>query len=206
LSFLLKFLILKIKTKKTMNFQSSNIVPDFLQNEDIARLESIGKYVSLKRNETLIEQGTKNKNLFFILKGTLRGYYIDEEGTEKDIFLPPENAIAGAPDSLFKDEITQYNFMAIEESVVFGIDIDVLEEIGYENPRIMRFYLMHLKKAFSTVIRRMQELIAEKPEKRYQSLHINRPDLVKNAKKKYLATFIGVTPNSLSRIRKKTEN
>lgn len=99
-----------------MNFQSSNIVPDFLQNEDIARLESIGKYVSLKRNETLIEQGTKNKNLFFILKGTLRGYYIDEEGTEKDIFLPPENAIAGAPDSLFKDEITQYNFMAIEKA------------------------------------------------------------------------------------------
>ena len=181
----------------------SSLFSEYLDADDCKKLEQVGNYRSLKKKENVLRQGYNNRDFIFILKGMLRGYYIDDEGNEKDLFLPAENSIAGAPDSLLRNEISIYNFEAIEETKIFFINIDELENIGYENPKIMRFYLIFLKKTLNTMIGRMQDLIAEKPEKRYQNLHINRPDLVKNAKKKYLVNFIGITPNSLSRIRRK---
>ncbi len=79
--------------------------------------------VSLKNKEAIIEANQKTSKAFFILKGMIRGYLINKEGVEKNIFLRPAHTFMGAPNALFNEERSRYTFEAIGDTVLVVFSI-----------------------------------------------------------------------------------
>lgn len=178
----------------------------FLKDTDLALLLQIGTYQKLKNKAVLIRAGQQKPKIFFILKGMVRGYYINQKGEEINIFLRPEHTMTGAPDALFAHQATKYTFEAILETHVLLFSFGELEKLMNQYPIFFKVHAEALQENLQTLISRVESLIDKLPEERYDELLKKKPQFFQTAFNKHIANYLGITPNSLSRIikRKKT--
>ncbi len=175
----------------------------FLAPADIDQILTIGQYQVLKNKVSLIQAGTVAKKSFFILSGMMRGYYINQKGEEKNIFLRPEHTISGAPDALFNNIATKYTFESILESHLLVFDHPTFLSTSEQYPNINKLYIAALQENLQTLIFRVESLIDKLPEERYEELLQRSPQFFQTAFNKHIANYLGVTPNSFSRILKR---
>ena len=178
----------------------------FLRQEDIELLLDIAEYKLLKNKQVQIEAGSTSQDLFFILKGMIRGYFFNEKGEEKNIFLRPEHTITGAPESLFRASKTKYTFEAVSETHLLVFQFKELQDLGFQNPRIIQLILEGYQENIQTLIGRVESLINQAPEERYQALLKRSPQFFEKAYNKHVANYLGITAVSLSRIMKRKNN
>ncbi|MEH7385180.1 Crp/Fnr family transcriptional regulator [Bacillus sp. JJ1521] len=158
------------------------------------------------RGTYLIKQGDALTNeCFFVLKGCVREYQIDKDGIEATSnFYTEEQAI-----SLFNieepDQSSNYSLICLEDCVLVVGDIESeLEmykqytELETMTRRMMEGYLAHVQNEFAKFIR-------STPEERYKTIIQTRPDLLKRVPQHQLASYLGMTPESLSRIKKRIQ-
>lgn len=167
-----------------------------------------GKYQEVANKEIIISQGESRKIIFFILAGMTRGYYVTPSGDEKNLFIRPERTFTGAPDSLFSDLPTQYTFEAIQKTHLLIFRFEDIESLAKIHPNIAQIYISALKENLQTMVYRVESLVLNTPEERYESLMKRSPEFFKNAFLKHIANYLGITPVSLSRImnRRRDEN
>lgn len=175
----------------------------FLRSEDVDALIDIAEYKVLKNKEVQIEAGSTSQDLFFILKGMIRGYFFNEKGEEKNIFLRPEHTITGAPESLFRESKTKYTFEAVTETHLLVFQFKEVQEMGFQNSQIIRLILEGYQENIQTLIGRVESLINQAPEERYQALLKRSPQFFEKAYNKHVANYLGITAVSLSRIMKR---
>ena len=178
----------------------------FLGDEDLELLLDIGSYAELKNRTLIIEQGKLNQDVFFILKGMVRGFYINSDGEEINVFLRPEHTQSGAPDSLFNNVPTKYNFETVVHSHILKFPIQKIIELSETRPNFAKLYIEGLQENVKTLIFRVESLVDKLPEERYDELLKARPQFFENALNKHIANYLGITPNSLSRILKRKKN
>ena len=178
----------------------------FLNENDLELLLDIGEYVELKNRTLIIEQGKLNQNVFFILEGMVRGFYINSEGEEINVFLRPEHTQTGAPDSLFNNTPTKYNFETVVHSHILEFSFRKVMQLAETRPNFAKLYIAALQENVQTLIFRVESLVDKLPEERYDELLETRPQFFKNALNKHIANYLGITPNSLSRILKRKKN
>lgn len=175
----------------------------FLEAEDLDLLMKHGKYRQVANREIIIHQGESRKIIFFILSGMTRGYYVTPSGDEKNLFIRPERTFTGAPDSLFSDSPTRYTFEAIQETHLLIFRFEDIESLAKTHPNIAQVYILALKANLQTLVYRVESLVLNTPEERYESLLERSPEFFKNAFLKHIANYLGITPVSLSRIMKR---
>lgn len=175
----------------------------FLEKEDISALLSISTYKGFKNKEVLISFGQYSSTLFFILKGMVRGYFINEKGEEKNVFLRPEHTVTGAPDSLFAQRPTKYTFETVADTEILLFTYDELLELGFKNQRIIQVLLNSYQENIQTLIYRVESMIDKAPEERYEALLARSPQFFQQAYQKHVANYLGITAVSLSRIIKR---
>jgi len=175
----------------------------FLKETDIHQFLKIAKYQSLKNREVFIQAGQNSNKIFFILSGMIRGYFINQKGEEKNIFLRPEHTISGAPDSLFQNKPTKYTFESILKSELLVCSFQNFQELSIQLPNINKIHLAALHENLQTLIFRVESLIDKLPEERYVELLEKSPQFFQTAFNKHIANYLGITPNSLSRIIKR---
>jgi len=178
----------------------------FLSNEDLELLLDIGTYVDLKNRTIIIREGKINQEIFFIIKGMVRGYYINGEGEEINVFLRPELTLTGAPDSLFNNVPSKYNFETVVHSHILRFPFQKIIELSDTHPNLAKLYIAGLQENVQTLIFRVESLVDKLPEERYDELLEARPQFFKNALNKHIANYLGITANSLSRILKRKKN
>lgn len=178
----------------------------FLEAEDMDLLLKYGKYKRVANKEIIIPQGESQKSIFFILSGMARGYYVMPSGDEKNLFIRPENTFTGAPDSLFSETPTRYTFEAIQETHLLVFRFEDIESLAKTHPNITQVYISALKENLQTMLYRVESLVLNTPEERYESLLERSPEFFKNAFLKHIANYLGITPVSLSRIMKRRRN
>jgi CRP-like cAMP-binding protein len=83
------------------------------------------------------------------------------------------------------------------------IDFDIVEKLSENNISLIKTRLGFAEKMFLDALKRVESFVLDKPEERYQKLIIQKPEIIKRVADKHIASFIGVTPVSLSRIRKR---
>lgn len=149
----------------------------------------------------LLSEGEIATKLFIVMKGCLRAYFIKEDGKEitaqffieNQMVASFESAMTGTPSRLYID--------VIEDSVIGSVPIKAIEGIaGKSGPMkngLNRFLMMRL----IYYMNRCSSYILDSPEKRYRKLVEENPELVARLPKQYIASYLGVTPVSLSRIR-----
>jgi len=173
-----------------------------LKENEINEFLSISKYHFAKNKEVILKSGKSNNILIFILKGVTRAYSINNKGEEINNFIRAEGHLMGDA-KVFGGEDLTLNIESIGEVHYLKIDMIKFESLGYGNPELMKFYLSFLKEIILTLSYRLNTFVTMTPEERYLDLITWNPILLETAFDKHIASFLGITPLTLHRIKKK---
>lgn len=157
------------------------------------------KHRTVKKGELLLIQGKVCKHVFHVLKGCLRLYYI-ADGVEITVWFSFENNSAIELSSFLSEEPSDYYIEAIEDSEILSLNKSELKELYKKYPEIERVIRIFWEDVILNLLKRLTTLQKDSAEKRYLNL-MNQPKYLKRVPQKYLASYIGVTPTSLSRIK-----
>ena len=171
-------------------------------NTDLPLLQFATSKV-IAASEIYIPEGKIFKKIFYIKKGLLRIFFVTESGEEKTFFFRWEGQIAAIPECIFDNQPTRQTWQALEDCELMEIDFDIVEKLSENNISLIKIRLGFAEKMFLEALKRVESFVLDKPEERYQKLIIQKPEIIKRVADKHIASFIGVTPVSLSRIRKR---
>jgi CRP-like cAMP-binding protein len=155
---------------------------------------------SIKSNDFLLTEGEICTALLFVQKGCLRLYYMKEE-IEVSVWFSFEHTSAIEVYSFISEMPSNYFIQSIEDSQVFFLAKQDLNQLYLSQPKMQLMMKNFWEDVILNLISRFTALQADSAEKRYLDL-LAKPPYMKSIPLKYLASFIGVTPTSLSRIRK----
>ena len=156
---------------------------------------------SFKKGTILLKEGAISNECYFILKGCIRNYYL-KDGEEKTTeFYTEEQAVTPLGCG---ENIPSKHFLECIEDTIANVGTPEMEQENYQ-----RFPVLEsLSRALGeSVIAEYKETLAEfkmaSPEERYLNLLKNRPDLIQRVPQHQIASYLGIKPESLSRIRKR---
>ena len=171
--------------------------------KDISDLIKASKRKKFKKKEILININSTSNEVFMVLKGMVRCFRIDETGEDITIALYPENYLVPNVDYvLFKDKSRCF-YEAIEETVTLSMDLDaaivIIERSDKLSVNSKFIYLLFMKRMY----KRIESFVFLSPEQRYELFVKDNPSIDNRVPDKYIANVLGMTPVSLSRIRKR---
>jgi len=175
----------------------------FLEEKSIELLISIGKIKTHKNKEVLISSGQKTDTISFVLEGMMRGFYIDENGEEKTVFLRPTRTFFAPPETIEGQKPSKYTFEAVGDTEMIHFPFLEFEKLTKTDIGIAQLFIEGLKETTLTLVFRVEGLVGKMPEERYLALIEQHPQFFQKAYNKHIANYLGITPNSLSRIIKR---
>ncbi len=171
-----------------------------LSEEELNVIANKFKRKKIKKNEYLLKAGEVCKDLIFVQSGSIRLYYLQED-VEVSVWFALAHSSAVEMYSFISETPTNNFLQAIEDSEILylpKIELNILYEQYPKMQEMMRKFwedvILHLLERFTALQR-------DSAEQRYLDL-LDKPELMLTIPQKYLASFIGVTPTSLSRIKK----
>lgn len=173
----------------------------FLHPNDIVQLASISKFKKIKKDDYVVSVGDLNYHAIIVLSGLLSHHIIDEEGNEKTLLFVPERMFSGSMQTIMNDKPADENIIALEDSLLLMIDTKTLDHLATNNIRLIKMLNKGYKKIIIQAAERIKFLAVYTPEERYSYFNKIFPGLDKRVKKKQIASYLGVTPSSFSRIK-----
>ena len=160
--------------------------------------------IKIKKGEFLLKEGEVCKNIFFVEKGLLRLYSVDKNSKEHIIYFSPENHLLTDRSSLFFGENSKYFIDAIEDSQIISLDSDFQEHLQSNGAEDRHILLLH--NHIRQLQKRINLLLCASAEERYLDFIKMYPDVFQRVPQWMVASFLGITPESLSRVRKEIAN
>jgi CRP/FNR family transcriptional regulator, anaerobic regulatory protein len=173
-----------------------------LNLEDHELIETFFKPLKAEKNVSLIEVGKAVREAFFINSGYVRYYKYLDSGEELIIHLYAPNSIATSLNSFFSGSPANEFMQTLTECDLLTISKDDLEKL-YSTNQKWQYFGRKLMEGF--LIEKEQRIIDQLSltgQQKYQKLYEMNPDIIQNVQVKYLASFLGLQPESLSRIKK----
>ncbi|MEL6670580.1 MAG: Crp/Fnr family transcriptional regulator [Bacteroidota bacterium] len=150
----------------------------------------------------LLREGEISHEFFFILKGCIRLFYrLDPE--EKTAFFYTENQFVSAYESYTRQLPSRHSFQALEDTEVAVISRELASDLLARFPRFEWLARLAMEQELIVYQEVISTFVLMNPEERYRNLLQRQPDLIQRIPQHYLATFLGVAPETLSRIRKR---
>lgn len=157
---------------------------------------------NIKKGELLLEAGQGCDYFYYVLKGCLRMYYLDLDGNQITHWFSAEDSIVTSPFSFFKKEENILYIEALEDTELLHITSDQFKVIT-NNVQSADFEIRKLYAEFAmTFSRRIMDIHTKTAEERYLKLISSHSYLLQKAKLSHIASYLGITQQSLSRIRK----
>jgi CRP-like cAMP-binding protein len=174
---------------------------EILKLTDLLDLYRISSLKSFKKGEIITREGEYCEYAFLIWKGIIRTYVLTSEGKERTIRLAREKHFTSCGASFLSGAPSTEYLEALEDCKVIAVNTKKLEQLSQQNQRILRVSIEGMKEAFADAINRIEFFTVLNPEQRYKALMEESPDLIQRVPQKYLASYLGITTVSLSRIR-----
>ena len=173
----------------------------FLGFAEIAALVKIARIKHVNASELLVKTRTKDHNGYVVIKGLLRNYIETSEGEEKTVLLTSEGMTTASHATILRGKPATESIMAIENSIVAAHDAREFEKLCLEYPKLLRLQNEVLKMNMGEAVERIAYYTSMNPEERYIHFRDKYPDLLNRVPQIYLASYLGIHPVSLSRIR-----
>jgi|VirMetMinimDraft_7_1064189.scaffolds.fasta_scaffold151819_1 CRP-like cAMP-binding protein len=175
----------------------------YLKDEDVEQMLDLVNFKALEVGELFVKYEEINTNVFLVLNGLFKSYYLDQDGDEIIMNFYKENDISGNWYSTLLGEPARLCIEALESTTILQVDIKKLDALVFDNINLLRAYNHILKGKLINSLHKIWDNMNEKPETRFLKLQKERPDLLERIPQNQIASYLGVTPVSLSRIKKR---
>ena len=166
----------------------------------------IKNYLTLKKlrkKQYLLQEGDVCKTIAFIEKGALREYNVDDKGNEHILQFAIEGWVISDLYSFMTGEPSTYNIDAIEDSELVLITKSAQEEILKRVPKYETYSRMQMTGAYMAMQKRITSILSTPIEERYLYFTKLYPNIVQRVPQLMIASYMGLTPETLSRVRRK---
>lgn len=175
-----------------------------LTDKELSLIDKYFKIKTLKKRDFLLQDGRVCNFIGFIAEGTIRHFHI-KEGVEKTCDISFENSWVTDFQSFTHNTACIMNLQAMENTSVFIIRKENLYKLYSECTKYETFGRIMAEQVAQRATEIAMSLSSEKPEERFQNLLRKQPDLFQKVPQKYIANFLGISPESLSRIQKRIQ-
>ena len=158
--------------------------------------------VSLHKNDFILKDGSICNDYFFLEQGFMRAYTFDTEGNEVTTNLYGRNSIVFEVASYIKRTPSRENIQALTDCFGWKGNYTNLQSLFHVSPEFRGFARVILVNSFIDLKERTLSMINLTAEKRYEALLESRREIIQNVSIKHIASYLGITDTSLSRIRK----
>jgi CRP/FNR family transcriptional regulator len=157
----------------------------------------------LKAKHFFIHANTIQKEIGFVFSGLLRAFYVDKDGSEISVNFIREGKYATHYSAFITQTPCKYYFQSIEPSILVNLSYKHIQE-GYNKfPNLERYGRLVAEEVLKLQQRRIESFLFDNAETRYLDFVKENPDLFNRVSLSYLASFLGIERQSLTRIRKK---
>ena len=170
-----------------------------LTEEEKNAIVSLDIFRSVKKGTILLKAGQKTKESYFVLKGCIRSYYVVDSEEKTTAFYTEMEALT--PPCVISKTPSEYYISCIEDTILLVSNSDMEAEI---NSKFPKFEMMCRKLSEELLAKQridFDEFKTSSPEKRYLNLLEKRPDLIQRVPQHQIASYLGIKPQSLSRLR-----
>lgn len=175
-----------------------------VNESDLAELltdfQKIMKRESFSKKELLHNEGTVCNHLFLIEKGIARSFYY-KDGKDITAHFAIENGTITAIDSFIQRKNSRYNIELLEDSEIISISHQDMHDLLQEKPQYEKYIRIFLEQIYIDLAERIEDLLFHTAKERYDKLVENTPNLLQRVNLKHIASYIGITQETLSRIR-----
>ena len=184
----------------------SNVVKHISLTDDEKKIfTSLLKSKLLKTGEFLIREGDICKHESFVTKGCLKAYYEDNDGNEHVLDFLIEEWWADDLYSFFTQTPSKSSVRALEDTELLQISKDDLEILYQKVPKFERFFRLLFQKAYIAQRDQITQMLSTPAEERYLQFLKRKPYALKRFPQKDIASYLGVTPQFFSTLKKKID-
>lgn len=175
-----------------------------LSPEEIETIKKVSKIKKLRRKQYLLHEGEVWKHLAFVCSGLLKTYFIDDSGREHIISFSQVDYWTGDRESLIYGNPSKFNIDAIEDSIVILITKEDYESLSIQIPKFNQLINSLLQKSFIVAQNRILSSISLSAEEKYHNFLEKYPSISNRIPQHMIASFIGITSETITRIRRIT--
>ncbi len=170
-----------------------------LNEEEKNAIISLDIFHSFKKGSILLHEGQKSKDSYFVLKGCIRTYYIIDGEEKTTAFYTELEALT--PPGVINKTPSEYYISCTEDSILLISNSDMEVEINHKFPKFDVMCRTLSEELLAKQRIDFDEFKTSSPEQRYLNLLQKRPDLIQRVPQHQLASYLGIKPQSLSRLR-----
>lgn len=180
-------------------FLTSNLAID---ETEISSIVESCPTKKVKKDQFLLRENEYSKHAFFVEQGLLRQFSVDIKGKEHIISFAPESWLISDRASVFFNQPSAYFIQALEDSQVAVIDENFIQTLSKKFPEFTNFNTRSLHNHIRHLQKRINLLLSASAEDRYLQFVSMYPDILLRVPQTMVASYLGITPESLSRVRR----
>lgn len=173
-----------------------------LNPDEIAFIRKNSKIHSYPKNHLLLAEGDISQAFYFVIKGCLRLFYLSGV-EEKNAYFYTENMFVSSFLSFTKQIPSKHNIATIEESILVKFDVNSVEKFVNFSTKFETLAKIMMEKELATYQQIISSFVTKNAEERYLDFITNHSELTQRIPQHYIATYLGISPETLSRIRKR---
>ncbi|WP_281232771.1 Crp/Fnr family transcriptional regulator [Flavobacterium gelatinilyticum] len=179
----------------------TSIVP--MSDDEYSLMLPVINRMNVKKDSDLLQQGDICRHIYFIESGFFRMFYVDYKGNEINCRFAKPNDFLVDFASFITQKTAHYHCRAMEDSKVIALEYSKVENLYHSSPNWSKFGRLIAESAYLTIIEREEMLHFQTPEERYKTILKKEPYLFQLVSQNQLSSYIGIKPESLSRLRKR---
>jgi len=169
--------------------------------DDLLQVLSLAKQLDLQAGEVFIREGEMGSKIAYVKSGMMRTWQCNERGEEVTLSITWADLFIASHDNIIFRQPSRFVCEAMEPTTLLVMEYEAVEAMLAKYPAFETMRNYFLMEILGTAVKRIESFVLLSPEERYRQLLKDRPQVVRRIPGKYLASILGVTPVSLSRIR-----
>lgn len=172
-----------------------------LSEDEVLALNSLAQYRKVKKNQYLLHEGRVAAMSCYVLSGCLRTYLLDNKGIEHILAFSTPGWWTGNLQNFFNDKPSELNIQAIVDTEILFFTKETKEKLLLSSAVFEKYFRILTERSLIEFQARTMEILSLSAEERYWNFYRKYPDLVMKLPQKYIAGYIGVTPEFFSKMK-----